>query len=62
VSRGSLARTALRLVDSPSVGRNEEAVTDWIPDLNFGPGDPGLAHRRDAMAVTLSILWRFLCS
>jgi succinyl-diaminopimelate desuccinylase len=36
--------------------------------VNFGPGDPGLAHRQDerisvdAMAATLSILRRFLCS
>jgi succinyl-diaminopimelate desuccinylase len=36
--------------------------------INFGPGDPQMAHRRDervavaAMDAALRLLWRFLCS
>jgi succinyl-diaminopimelate desuccinylase len=46
VSADSLARTALQLVDIPSVSGNEAAVTDWISEQVMAMPDVRILHRQ----------------
>lgn len=43
---GRLAGSALRLVDIPSVSRNEEAITEWIAGQVAGMGHLRILHRQ----------------